>query len=491
MNLEIETKSTLIEQKKKNPNTVFGVLCVIGAFLICLVFPSIYSFHTLSIYQVSYIKHNGGDANVIYTMFYYPVTLLFQSIFGLFAGVIFAKVGVHWSNLIGTAIFLLAGFIMYISKRFFLDMISEALFGISMSVLSFPSVINACKYFMNHIGLINGLIETAQSIGTTVYTYIGEEMINPDRIPSEPQDHLYNEKIAQKVKTFILIQIFTSLGSYIVEEIMTKTYDENNNEYFSIKFLFRINEIKSLCRKKNEPNLIEDGRENIQSVITREHSGMSKAESDLDSTQSKKKTRKEKLKMALKSWKFWKYNLISLSCNPIGNTIFSLYRSIGETYQIDQTILQLMGTLSFILQFIFCFIFGILCDYVNFNVLMFISNILGTIAGIMYYHSLHFSLFFVILNLLISIQSAAYNSLKDYHLMKVFGTEIYIDLSGVVNLTVGIVVIILTALIYFIEMILDDKDMAYLIIFPVFGIINFISVILGFFLDNTPFDYGE
>ena len=75
--------------------------------------------------------------------------------------------------------------------------------------------------------------------------------------------------------------------------------------------------------------------------------------------------------------------------------------------------------------------------------------------------------------------------------MKVFGTEIYIDLSGVVNLTVGIVVIILTALIYFIEMILDDKDMAYLIIFPVFGIINFISVILGFFLDNTPFDYGE
>ena len=109
----------------------------------------------------------------------------------------------------------------------------------------------------------------------------------------------------------------------------------------------------------------------------------------------------------------------------------------------------------------------------------------------MYYHSLHFSLFFVILNLLISIQSAAYNSLKDYHLMKVFGTEIYIDLAGVVNLTVGISVILLTALIYFIEMILDDKDTAYLIIFPVFGLVNFIAVILGFFLDNEEFDYGE
>ena len=491
MSLEVDVRSTLIHQKKQNPNTVFGVLCIIGSSIMRFMFPSIYSFHTLCIYQVSYIKHNGGDANVIYTMFYYPVTLLFQSIFGLLAGVVFEKIGLHWSNLIGTAIFLLAGFIMYISNRFYLDMISEALFGIGVSIMAFPTVINSCRYFMNHIGLINGIMETAAAIGTTFFTYIGEEIINPDKITSDPLDHLYKVEIANKVKTFILIQIFTALGSFIVAEIMTKTYDEKNNEKCSIKFLFRINEIKSLCRKKNEPNLIEDGRENIQSVITREHSGMSKAESDLDSTQSKKKTRKEKLKMALKSWKFWKYNLISLSCNPIGNTIFSLYRSIGETYQIDQTILQLMGTLSFILQFIFCFIFGILCDYVNFNVLMFISNILGTIAGIMYYHSLHFSLFFVILNLLISIQSAAYNSLKDYHLMKVFGTEIYIDLSGYVYLTVGIVVIILTAMIYSIETFIEDKDFAYLVIFPVFGIINFISVILGFFLDNTPFDYGE
>ena len=117
MSLEVDA-TPLIEPKKKNPNKVFGVLCVIGSSIMRFIFPSIFSFHTLCIYQVSYIKHNGGDADVIYTMFYYPVTILFQSIFGLFAGIIFAKVGVHWNNLIGTAIFLLAGFLMYISNRF-------------------------------------------------------------------------------------------------------------------------------------------------------------------------------------------------------------------------------------------------------------------------------------------------------------------------------------------------------------------------------------
>ena len=488
MSLDKESETTLIEQKKKNPNTVFGILSVIGSVIITFVFPSIFSFHTLCIYQVSYIKYNGGEADVIYTMFYYPVTVLFQSIFGLFVGFIFAKVGVHWSNLLGTAVFILAGIIMYISNRFFLDMISSSLFGISMSILYFPSGINACKYFLNHIGLINGILETASSIGTTVFTYIGEELINPKRIPSDPIDHLYNEEIAKRVKTFILIQIFGTFGTYFIEEIITKTYDENNKKEFSIKFLFKIDEIKSLCRKKIEPNLIDDGRENIQSV------GRESSDTNIDSIEStkiKKKTRFEKIKMALKSWKFWKYNLISLTSSPIGNTIFSLYRSIGETYQMDQNILQLMGTLSFITQFIISFVFGVLCDYVNFQVLMFISNILGTISGVLYYQSLNYSIFFLILTLLLSVQSASYCSLKDYHLMKVFGTEIYIDLAGVVNLTVGISVILLTALFYFIEMILDDKDTAYLIIFPVFGFVNFIAVILGFFLDNEEFDYGE
>ena len=380
-------------------------------------------------------------------------------------------------------------FLGYISNRFFLDMISSSLFGISMSILYFPSGINACKYFLNHIGIINGILETSLSIGTTVFTYIGEELINPDRVPSDPTDHLYNEEIAKKVKTYILIQIFGTFGTYLIEEIITKTYDENNKEYFSIKFLFKIDEIKSSCRKKNKPNLIDDGRENIQSV-GRESSDINKVDS-IESTKIKKKTRFEKIKMALKSWKFWKFNLISLTSSPIGNTIFSLYRSIGETYQMDQNILQLMGTLIFITQFIINFVFGVLCDYVNFQVLMFISNILGTIAGVLYYQSLNYSIFFLILTLLLSVQCAAYFSLKDFHLMKVFGTEIYIDLSGVVNLTVGISVIFLTALIYFIEMILEDKDTAYLIIFPVFGLVNFIAVILGFFLDNEPFDYGE
>ena len=488
MSQEIQLEP-LNEPKKKNPNFIFGVLSVIGSCLINFVYPSVFAFCTLCVYQTSYIKHNGGTADISYTMFYYPVLLLFQSIFGLIAGIIFSKVGVHWTNLIGTFIFILAAFIMYISARFYLDMISSALYGIGVSILMFPSTTNSCKYFMNHIGLINGIVETFISLGSSFFNFIGEEIINPDFIPSDPQDHLYDEKIAKRVKIYLLIQLFSSLGVYLISEILTKTYDENRTEEFSIKSLLRFEEIKSLFHQKKDLKLIDDKNEEMQSMDEKENK--SKENNEIDKNKKIKKTRKEQLKIALKSWKFWRYNLISLSQSPVSDMIFAMYRGIGETYRIDQNALQLIGTLTFVIEFILSFVFGILCDYVNFRILIFINNMIGSMVGITYYYTFHSSFWFTFLTLLISVQSAGYYSLKDYHLMKVFGTEIYIDLSGVVCLFTGIVVIILTFITYIIETELQDKDTAYLFVFPVFGIFNFMGVILGLFEEDVPFNYGE
>ena len=481
----------IVEPKKKNPNTVFGILCLIGTCIICFVFPSLFSFHTFAIYQTSYIKHNGGDASVIYTIFYYPVTLFIQSIMGLFAGIIFAKVGVHWSNLIGSVIYILAAIIMYISTRFYLDMISSVLYGIACAILAFPSSINTCKYFMNRVGLINGIIATIQSVGTTVFTYLGEQMINPDNIPSDPVDHLYNKDIASRVKYFLLLQIFCVLGAYIICEMITKTYDENNKEEFGLKFLFKINEIKSLCKKKKEEKLLIIESSDERFSINQDIKEIEDDKKDKNENKKKTKSRKEKIKMVLKSWKFWRYDIICITSSLISNIIFSMYRSLGETYQIDQNALQLLGILNSIIGFIFSFIIGVLCDYVNFKVLLFINNMLGAIVGILYYHSFQDTLSFCILTLIISIQSSGYFCINEYHLIKTFGLDILVDLSGVISLTTGICIILLTIFTYLIEISIAEKDLVYLIIYPVFGLINFIGVVLGIFEDNEPFDFGE
>ena len=116
---------------------------------------------------------------------------------------------------------------------------------------------------------------------------------------------------------------------------------------------------------------------------------------------------------------------------------------------------------------------------------------IGSLVGIIYYHSFHHTLSFTILTLITSVQGAGYFCLKEYHLIKIFGIDILVDITGVISLTTGICVIILTIFTYVIESTIAEKDLAYLIIFPLFGLFNFLGVVLGFFEDDEPFNYDE
>ena len=461
-----QEENEIINKKEKKKQFIKGILSVIGASLINFIYPSIFAVNTFIVYQTSYIKNHGGDVNIDHTIFYYPVELFFQSIFGLVAGIIYTRIEVHWSNTLGTVLLILGNVILYISKSLFLDMLSMAVYGIAVAVIMFPATTNACKYFMKHIGLVNGIVETFISLGSTVFAFLGEYVINPDEKRSRESDKLYDEEIAERFKTFVLIQIICHIGSYILSLFLIQKYKEIP---FSSK-----EEEKLLTNDNNVNNSKND------EIIIKDY-----------------KTRKEKMIIVLKSWAFWRYNLISLSQSPISDMVFAMYRSIGESKRINQKALQLIGTLTFIIEFILSFVYGVLCDYVNFKILLFSMNIIGTIVGFTYCLTFESDFLFSLATLAISIQSAAYYSLKDYHLMKVFGTDIYVDLSGIVTFFTGIVVIILTFITYNVEKTFESeedenrKDIAYWIMFVMFGAFNGMGVILGFFEEDEPFNYDN
>ena len=75
--------------------------------------------------------------------------------------------------------------------------------------------------------------------------------------------------------------------------------------------------------------------------------------------------------------------------------------------------------------------------------------------------------------------------------MKVFGKDIYIELSGYVSFLVAISVNLLTPITYFVQSELKEKDQAYWILFISFGSLNLIGLILNFFIKETPIDLKE
>ena len=127
--------NSIIQKEKAKKRFIQGVLSIIGASLINFVYPSIFALSTFIVYQLSYIKNNGGDVNIDQNIFYYPVVLLFQSIFGLIAGIIYTRIEVHWSNTLGTFLLIIGCIFLYISKSFFLDMVSMSIYGIAIAII--------------------------------------------------------------------------------------------------------------------------------------------------------------------------------------------------------------------------------------------------------------------------------------------------------------------------------------------------------------------
>lgn len=98
-------------------------------------------------------------------------------------------------------------------------------------------------------------------------------------------------------------------------------------------------------QKKNKINITELENEQIE-LCENDNKENIEIKDNINNSNSfqnikKTKTRKEKIKIVLKSWKFWRFNLISLSQSPISDMVFAMYRGLGEYYQVNQTALQL------------------------------------------------------------------------------------------------------------------------------------------------------
>jgi len=70
--------------------------------------------------------------------------------------------------------------------------------------------------------------------------------------------------------------------------------------------------------------------------------------------------------------------------------------------------------------------------------------------------------------------------------MEVDGEDLYIELSGYVSFLVAFAVNLITPISFFVKSIMEDKEIAYWILFITFAFLNLIGLILNFFLKETP-----
>ena len=520
-----KTRFRKICTKFHDKNFVKGISTLIGASSINFLVGAIYSLCTLSVYEVSYIKGKGGSIEIEHLTFYYPVEIFFQCISAFISGIIYKKFGLHKTNFIGVSILCFGYFSMYLSTNLMMDLFAMIMGGIGTGIILYPSTTNAYEWFKDHNVIIVGIMETMISFGSFFFALIGEKIINKNEIPSHDDDNLYDFEVGKKIKNYLIIQIITLISTFFLSLLLMfeknhkeqNKLDPNNSELISLEKSdenekddsnaeFEIKDdpttnitienkkeekiIKNdsakdikLGKNKKEENIPMKGNVSEEKII--KHI-LSKNMSIKNRKIQKDKDFKKMLKLAFKSRRLILFSIIVIFQAPVANMTFSLYREIGEYEKIDVKYLQLVGSLYFIFECLSSFVFGLLCDYMKLKYLLLFINGVGTFVGFTYCLTFKNSLIFFLVQNFLSFSAGGYYPVKDCFLMKVFGKDIYIELSGYVSFLVAFSVNLLTPISYFVISGLQNKDMAYWILFISFGTLNLIGFILNLFLEETP-----
>ena len=534
-----------------------GFASLIGAIIINFFIGAIYSLCTLSVYEISYIKRNGGSIEIEHLTFYYPIELLFQCISAFGSGTIYKKFGLHITNLIGITILIIGNYTMYLSNHLFLDLLAMILGGTGTGIILYPSTTNAYEWFPLNNGIIVGVMETMISFGSFFWSFLGERIINSAEKPSDDETNLYDMEIAIRIKLYLIIQIIGLLIAYIVSYILMYerkrynldiqidinpeegslfegrteinpnldknfindnediNFEENEGILGGINANYNINKkeekidedndyIEKLTKKniKNENNIKKKKVKynKRKSIEDKEKAIFGDLNLKSDNTENlilteeieeRELSMKFLLKFTLKSKRLILFIVILILQSPVSNMAFSVYREIGEYYKVDIKYLQLVGSFYFIFECLSSFVFGVLCDYFSLKNLLLFINIVGTIAGFTYCLTFENGLVFFLAQNFFSFTAGGYYPIKDCYLMKVFGKDIYIELSAFASFLVSIAINIITPITYFIMSAYENKGTAYWILFVSFGTINLVGTILNLFLKETPIDKSE
>ena len=504
ISLEIRLKKFFLKFKDKN--FVKGISTLIGASCVNFLVGAIFSLCTLSVYEVSYIKGLGGSIEIEHLTFYYPVEIFFQCISAFASGIMYKKLGLHKTNFIGVLILSFGYYLMYVSTNLKTDLISMIFGGVGTGIIFYPSTTNAYEWFKEHNGIIVGIMETMISFGSFFFAFIGEKIINKNEIPSNDKDNLYDLEIGKRIKIYLLIQIITLISAFMLSYILMFEKITNAHDYIFKNInnseLTRL-EIKNEEEKDENPNSNVNLKDNTNSTLRNiipikkiQNTKIVKhvlikncmRKKNVKNNKKKEQNFKQMLKYALKSGRLILFSVIVILQAPVANMAFSLYREIGEYEKIDVKYLQLVGSLYFIFECLSSFVFGLLCDYIQLKYLLLFINGVGTIVGFTYCLTFKSSLIFFLVQNFLSFSAGGYYPVKDCFLMKVFGKDIYIELSGYVSFLVAFSVNLLTPITFFVISRMEEKETAYWILFLSFGALNLIGFILNLFLKETPID---
>lgn len=364
-----------------------------------------------SVYITSYFHYYNPKINIQIGNLMMPLLIFFLSLSSPLGGIFEHKIGMHLTLLINSILLEILIFFFVLQKNIYLTFLIIIFIGINIgAIIAIPGK-NICFYYPNKKGIIMGLITSTNIICGAIINVLGEKIINPKKVILKEGETYYPLDIAKSyLKFYKLILIVIPICS-IISLLLIKKYDPNFND-------------------EQEQKL----------------------DKSINNSDKKDEYYSKNIKAAILNFRIWKIAAISIFGQFVIGFALSTFRVYGALISINGSVMQYSPLLFSLSNIIFGPIFGFINDRLqNFKIAKFIC-LLSTIESIILLIFIKSNLIYIVCLFIGLIFNIGLHSIIQPHIMKIFGIQYYIEIGGVINISMGIINILKGLISFFISL---------------------------------------
>ena len=366
------------------------ILSLISAILYQMGSSLVTTIGNFCVYFISYIyyKNTNSTINMQYGNINGPIILLLLSSFSPLSGVIEKKFGAKFTLIFSALIVEVCLILYYFQRNLWIFYTISIFIGIGNGLSAGVPIKNACRYYPKKKGVINSIIICLGGLVSSLYSFIGEKIINPKKegIINKETNPFYPENVADKANNYFL---FAMIAFPIIITISL--------------FLF----YNFVPQDKNA--LIEKNlKENDKITNTKE---------------------------IIKTYRFWR-NIIIVGLMPFfAYFLNSTYRAYAPMIGVNKELVSYLSTIISFLSSITGLIWAIIFDKFGFQIIIKIMSAICIFLSIYCIIFINNSvLYFIGLLINTTISRVGMMSVINPHIMQVFEFRNYLIIGGFARL---------------------------------------------------------
>ena len=369
------------------------ILSLISAILYQIGSTIVTTLGSFCVYFISYIHYENPDTkiNMQYGNINGPIILLLLSSFSPLSGIIEKKLGPKLTLILSSLLVEICLISYYFQKNLWLFYTISIFIGLSSGLSAGVPIKNACKYYQKKKGVINSIIICLGGLTSSLYSFIGEKLINPNKsqIIDKETNPFYPQDVANNANKFFLFSCIAFPSINIISIFLFYKFTPNKEE----------NNITLLEKNIKENNTITNTKE------------------------------------IMNSFRFWR-NILIIGLMPFwANFLNSTYRAYSPMIGVNKNLVSYLSViingLSSLTGLIWAFVF----DKFGFQI------IIKIMSGICIVLSIYFiifiddkNLYFIGLLINTTISRVGMMSVINPHIMQVFEFRNYLIIGGFTRL---------------------------------------------------------